>query len=544
MKRLLYVIITCSLVFILIACSAPQELQTVKEAGWERNTIQMIVNSKNLDGGYTILNTERPYLIYDTRYAIEIFLEANKIVPNRKEIERYVTDSLKPDSIKLRDENDLVNLSYLTKIASILEISLDETVKINIINKVSALKKEDGFYNFPVSDKSLDKITISELVVDIYDNLKMNFNNELLQKNAIILMENNGIENINSNYKYTIYSSIFNILTKTGFDEFNSLSSINKLESDILKDGFPIPTNKLELYNIVAKVNILKILDKQPQIPIEFISYLNSIRLEDGGYSFIDDQLSDLQATVDIQNTFDDQVDLEKLTNYLSKYQNRSGLFTARKRIKESNIITTIMANKALMELGYDSINETKLFLDKRLEKGISAKEMFYVSETSPKLFNNYKNSNKTVFLDDKYYNLALSKATDDEKRQIVNQLKKDFWLDMSLDDVYLIVKSINQTNLVYEYDRNALESWLKSNQQKDGGFATKGDQSDLIETYDTLLIMKELGISPNSKEGISGYLNKLVVPGGGYSYMENGQATLFATFYGLECKSLIETYF
>ncbi|GEB33969.1 MULTISPECIES: prenyltransferase/squalene oxidase repeat-containing protein [Brevibacillus] len=538
MNKQIFKLLLCSLVFILMACSIKNEQEQIASE-WDKNTINMIMEAKNDDGGYTILNSERPYSIYETRYAVEIFKKANQPIPRNKELAGYVHSFLKSEKIQLRDENDLITLKYVTDISKMLSLSLDQQVKNRIVNKISELKGENGYYYFPSMNKLLDKITTSELVTDIYDNLNVKFENQDLEKSILNCLENNEIEGINSNYKYSIYNSAINILQKAGFNKLESLGSIKKLASEIESAGFPTPNDPLDLYNVVAKVNILQSLGKQPVISADFIHYLDSIKLKDDGFNFIDNQVSDLQATVDILNFYHDAVNLHQLTINLKKYQKSTGVFVVRTPIKKSNITTTIMANAVLMHFGYNSLNETSTFLQ-RFKTDMSDQDMFYLSETNEELFNTIKTNNDKIIMNDEYYKLAFSRTNIEEKRRIINQLNDRFWLDMSLRNVYLVTKSINCKDLSIKFDFDVFKLWLKSNQKPDGGYAIKGDESDLIDTYDTLLLMKELDMSPIDIQGITNYVDNLKIPGGGYAFFEGGEPTMLATFYALECKKLV----
>jgi hypothetical protein len=532
------------LLFIVFAISIASCSNTTinVDNAWEQMTIQKILNSKNVDGGYTILNDEREASLYDTRFALELFIEAKQNIPKKRELEKYIK-ALQSENITLNNEDDLVRLKHIVDISSILKIGFDKKFKESLKDKLFDLKTKEDLFAFSSKDQLLDKISVTETTVHILKKLDIDYNATLLQQTLLRILENNDIENIDSHYKPTIYNSVLNVLNETGYVNFKDVNIINKLKNNTLMGSFNIPKSKTEIYNVIANIDILKKLGIQPVIPQELINYLEKIRLKDGGFNFIMDDVADLQATLEVNKIYYKKEYLDQLLENIKKFQLDNGVFAIRSHIN-SSFNRTIIANNVLFELGYDSQEDLKKFM--ATNRPQTSKDLFLLKEYNEDLFNQYKFTIKNNIVDkfdmDLLYKLALSKASLEEKQIVVDKLIQDpeFWLTLRLEASYLLIKSIKQGEIKYSLDYNKIKSWLNTLKRNDGGISNNPNSSNLIETYYALLIMKLLDVNPD-KKAVESYINSLKVSSGGFSFVKNGKADLLATFYALRCKKILK---
>lgn len=532
------------LVFIVFAISISSCSNTTinVDNAWEQMTIQKIINSKNVDGGYAILNDEREASLYDTRFALELFIEAKQDIPKKRELEKFIK-ALQSENITLNNEDDLVRLKHIVDISSILKIGFDKKFKESLKDKLFDLKTKEDLFAFSSKDQLLDKISVTETTVHILKKLEIDYNATLLQQTLLRILENNDIENIDSHYKPTIYNSVLNVLNETGYVNFKDVNVINKLKNNTLISSFNTPKSKTEIYNVIANIDILKKLGIQPVIPQELINYFEKIRLKDGGFNFIMDDVADLQATLEINKIYYKKEYLDQLLENIKKFQLDVGVFAIRSNIN-SSFNRTIIANNVLAELGYDSQEDLKKFM--ATNRPQTSKELFLLKEYNEDLFNQYKFTIKNNIVDkfdmDLLYKLALSKASLEEKQIVVDKLNQDseFWLTLRLEASYLLIKSIKQGEIKYSLDYNKIKSWLNTLKRNDGGISNDPNSSNLIETYYALLIMKLLDVNPD-KKAVESYINSLKVSSGGFSFVKNGKADLLATFYALRCKKILK---
>jgi hypothetical protein len=532
------------LLFIVFAISIASCSNTTinVDNAWEQMTIQKILNSKNVDGGYAILNDEREASLYDTRFALELFIEAKQNIPKKRELEKYIK-ALQSENITLNNEDDLVRLKHIVDISSILKIGFDKKFKESLKDKLFDLKTKEDLFAFSSKDQLLDKISVTETTIHILKKLEIDYNATLLQQTLLRILENNDIENIDSHYKPTIYNSVLNVLNETGYVNFKDVNVINKLKNNTLMGSFNTPKNKTEIYNVIANIDILKKLGIQPVIPQELINYLEKIRLKDGGFNFIMDDVADLQATLEVNKIYYKKEYLDQLLENIKKFQLDVGVFAIRSHIN-SSFNRTIIANNVLAELGYDSQEDLKKFM--ATNRPQTSKDLFLLKEYNEDLFNQYKFTIKNNIVDkfdmDLLYKLALSKASLEEKQIVVDKLIQDpeFWLTLRLEASYLLIKSIKQGEIKYSLDYNKIKSWLNTLKRNDGGISNNPNSSNLIETYYALLIMKLLDVNPD-KKAVESYINSLKVSSGGFSFVKNGKADLLATFYALRCKKILK---
>lgn len=532
------------LLFIVFAISIASCSNTTinVDNAWEQMTIQKILNSKNVDGGYAILNDEREASLYDTRFALELFIEAKQNIPKKRELEKYIK-ALQSENITLNNEDDLVRLKHIVDISSILKIGFDKKFKESLKDKLFDLKTKEDLFAFSSKDQLLDKISVTETTIHILKKLEIDYNATLLQQTLLRILENNDIENIDSHYKPTIYNSVLNVLNETGYVNFKDVNVINKLKNNTLMGSFNTPKSKTEIYNVIANIDILKKLGIQPVIPQELINYLEKIRLKDGGFNFIMDDVADLQATLEVNKIYYKKEYLDQLLENIKKFQLDNGVFAIRSHIN-SSFNRTIIANNVLFELGYDSQEDLKKFM--ATNRPQTSKDLFLLKEYNEDLFNQYKFTIKNNIVDkfdmDLLYKLALSKASLEEKQIVVDKLIQDpeFWLTLRLEASYLLIKSIKQGEIKYSLDYNKIKSWLNTLKRNDGGISNNPNSSNLIETYYALLIMKLLDVNPD-KKAVESYINSLKVSSGGFSFVKNGKADLLATFYALRCKKILK---
>ncbi|WP_094702172.1 prenyltransferase/squalene oxidase repeat-containing protein [Brevibacillus laterosporus] len=446
------------------------------------------------------------------------------------------------ENIKIISENDLLNLKYIIDISDMLQLEFDQKFKESIIENLLTLEIGNGMYAFSPNDSLLDIISTTELVVECLNKIQYSFDTVPLSKSIIDILEKEEIEKINTKFKPTLYNSALNILHYINYKDIEELLSIKKLKNTLTSQKMVVPISRIELYNAIAISKMKNLLKLENDIQPEFKQYLESIRLKDGGFNFLTDDLSDLQTTLEINRIYKDVKFLEEILQNTKKFQKDSGGFSVRSIVKNSNTLPTLMGYKILNDLGYDDLESLKKYLNDHKEE-INWKNVYQMKDISKEM--NYKPNipEYNEWNIDLLYKLVLTEATENEKELINKELKestKEFWTKKDVEETFLITKAKKDFLLNIEYKVEDIKYWALSSQNNDGGFSTKGTESDLIETYFYLQILKESDIEPTSKESIANYIFSLRVPSGGYTFQKGGNASLQATYYSIESLKLL----
>lgn len=89
-------LIASSVALVLLTIMAgAMTIPTQRNRNWNMETIHLILNSQNVDGGFGLLTDQRPVSLYDTYYNLLLLRALRKRTPMRKRDDIRVGESAK-----------------------------------------------------------------------------------------------------------------------------------------------------------------------------------------------------------------------------------------------------------------------------------------------------------------------------------------------------------------------------------------------------------------------------------------------------------------
>lgn len=329
-----------------------------------KQILEKLDGSQNKNGGFNLLIEEKKESLYESYYTIKILENSGITIPRKemiiKEIEHYFSNDLEIDTFGKLEE-----VGFLTGIGKSLGWH-DENIKNKIISPVLDLvNTENGWFEISNDDDILTKISTTELSIKIFENVGYKYNDidDKLLTRIVSLYSKNSIETLSEKFPWSIYSSLIYIEKHIKDKDilFYNQSKNKKYKDTLISKSKNylqmVPKNKIELLNHVNIVKIHNSLGIYSNIGESLLQYINSIKLDDGGFNLLDSDILETQSTYLLYSCFYDKIPPELVSDLL-KYQLNNGLFTPRFELP-SDLMKTYMAAEVYQNLGHEN---TKIY--------------------------------------------------------------------------------------------------------------------------------------------------------------------------------------
>jgi len=543
MKASVFLILSILLIF-LSGCSQPSYDSIINNRvspnKWIVETINKLLASEDNDGGYSVLLDQRQMNLYETRYDVELLNYLNIKIPNSKKLKNELTETnLNIPSIK--NATDLDTTLNFVLICKYMGVQLNSKYKEAIFNQITSLQNQDGL--FEINDNSISSvIKVTQESIDILSELGYNTDNTDKLESAInIILRNNKFKTI---YIWTIYDAIYNIKKNTNLLN-NTFGGI--FFKKLLSDNFNNVVNQkiddmTQLINIYSYYDLSKELGKMLPLPKEISQYLVLNHLQDGGFSFFKNDNSDAQFTLQMYRLMSNEtkINSKKLVSNIIAHQLPNGFFSARNDIK-SNLNSSYMVLYIFYELGHPIPAKLKNYIMNYSLNNISETDLLILNQAriilnlSKIQIQQNKDHENIEHRDDLLYYLNSTNQVFKLENLLLNviQNKKVF----SLSNIDLISELTVNNKL--DRLKELIIKLIPIEPHKDGGYGLK-QNSDLIDTYRIIFAQSYLLNQIAYPNLILNYINKLKLPTGGYSFSVNNIISIEATFYGINCISLL----
>ena len=521
---------------------------TIHAKQWKQRTISLLMNSQNVDGGYSLLTDQHLPSLYDTYYNLLLLTSLRKYRPLHLRHRLALTlSAMQTHPISLNTSADVSNLFY--------EISTDKLVGVPIRSSFR-LKVEHAFGSLPTYDglvttkqqQTLPVFTallVTETYIKIFQELSLPIQLNIKQSKLVSALKRPTYRN--NPYLPSAYVSLAIIEGKKRGPIHSLLDRVVKANNaDFSKPASSVP----DILTAISWAEFLNLETVSFRISPSFKRSLSQISAKDGGYNIFSKLVMDPKITYQLQQFFHVTQGMEHLPQEIKRTQLPSGLYGWNNFVT-SDPMDSYWALQTFRVLGYPIPSSLRQFFRKLSQHaGMSIANVWAIDSGRSLLgmeIPQLKVTREPNLADELMLirTLALNPAT---RPVAAKLLQSNLGVlnhpdTQALANIYLILSSASILRYsLPSQDRARVAKFIVSLQKSSGGFGPPGQNNgDLLDTYYCVSSLKYLNAKPSNMARLRTFLREERNNYGGYAAGSPGSSSDLAdTFYGSKIYSLL----
>ncbi len=523
---------------------------TQRNRNWNMETIHLILNSQNVDGGFGLLTDQRPVSLYDTYYNLLLLRALRKRIPMRKRMISALAN-LQKQPVHLTSSSSLLNLWYQIGSDRLIGVPFHSAFRSKIEKALNSLPTSHGLVvdtqakELPVFSDLLMTQAYATISRDLSLPVRLNIDQSWL----LGILSHPMYQN--DPYLPSAYASFAAI-------EPDSKGPMNTMLHQVVAQQHVTNTFSKSLGSVPQVLIAISwaTLLRDESIPFRkttaFTRSLEHLATETGGYNIFSNVVMDPQITYQLRTLFNLQSGMRKVPQDIIRSQLPGGLFGwndpapsdpmdsywALRIVQALNDPLPISLRRYFEEyklpIDTQGAITDALYLDdarKSLKLSLAPQTLARVTGLTNKLIR------LRIF--------SLSSATYQIARK---DLKSSVALlampnHLALQNIFLILRSVNALHYPLPTTlKMRVVSFIQGLQKPDGGYGPPMlNTGDLQDTYYCVATLRDLGAKPRNTKGLLLFLRTHQNRYGGYAASGAGSPSdLSNTFYGVETQLML----
>lgn len=540
------------LVMFLTACGQSPHVNESSAHLWHPDTLQLVTNSENDDGGFSLLSDQRPSSLYDTFYNLEILAAMGHKIPMTQALTDTLLSLQQHAIAPIKSSGALLNLYYTVGIEKQMGVSIATDFRSRVAHVLQKLPRYDNLISVGVQSNNeplMTELLETQTVVDIAHDLSLPVAEA--PDESTIMKQLAQPPYRTSPYILSAYASLAAIESVVHPGANRPLKNIvvaYRLRNKFLHPATGLPS----ILNSMSAAQLMRQESVAFHISNGFKRSLSHLGVRTGGYTIFAKNVMDPNVTYEFHQLFHVQNGSARLAQSILKTQLPSGLFGWNNAIP-SDPMDSYWAVRVFQGLGSNPPRSLRnYFYHTSLPKTSSLSVVWSFDKARTLLGLRVPSLTlpRAKGLTNALTSVRILALTPASRNVALHILKKDIGIlghprKELLENMFLAVSAAQSLRYpLPAATKEKLASYVARLQKPDGGFAPPNqDAGDLTDTYYCVAILSALHTRPRNMEALRSFLQAQKNHYGGYAGGGVGTATtLQATYEGIRIQRLLKT--